>query len=185
VLFFGHVSSCSTFGSCRSNPCFWKNQDDLLMQLTEFGLATDAPEKVENRFTSPKKRQIIPLSPTLKTFRIEETPLHQLLKDKGTKIRSSNTFYGVTVQNMFLWDSVPERGFLCRWNLPKTVGISRAARRRAKRETIDISLRAAEAAAGVSSYGFFCTLWCFIIPCTHPESSPVICTPTCLYNVCL
>jgi len=79
---------------------------------------------------------------TPKTFRIEETPSHQR---RGNQDLKFNTLYGVTVQNMFLWESVPERGFLCRWNLPKTMGISRAARRRPMREMIGKSVRAAAA----------------------------------------
>jgi len=79
------------------NPCSWKNQDDLQTQLTEFGLATDVPERVGNRFTSPKKQSKPPLSPTPETFRIEKTSSHQ-----GRRNQDSTAFYGVTVQNMFL-----------------------------------------------------------------------------------
>jgi len=66
----------------KQNQSFWKNQDDLQTQLTEFGLAMDAPERVGNRFTSLKKHWKTPLSSAPKTFRREETSLHQGRKNQ-------------------------------------------------------------------------------------------------------
>jgi len=52
-------------------------------QLKGFGLATDAPERVGNRFTFSRWKP--PLFPTLKTFRIEETSAHQGRRNKNLK----------------------------------------------------------------------------------------------------
>ena len=133
-----------------------KNQDDLQTQLTEFGLATDAPERVGNRFTSLKKQWKPPLSSAPKTFRREETSSHQGRRNQDLIFNRILRSHGT--EHVFMrkcpWTWILFSCESCRWN-NKTVGTSWGVRRRTKGEMIGISVGAAAAASGVSSYGFF------------------------------
>jgi len=144
-------------------PCFWKNQDDLQTQLIEKRACDGCSRESGKRIYLFNEAMETPTLSNPRDVWIEDTSSQQ---NKGTKIWDFTTMES-RYRNFFttrcaeLWRSI-----IVRLKLETDSN-----QRRSNGEEGDV-----RPICGISGGGdrrvvlrIFCTLWCSIIPCTHPE----------------